>query len=439
MADVRRGWRFRGTPSLLVAVPMAALVLGLFTVVTVAASNGAAPAPVLSAGDASIVEGTTGLRTLELPVTLSQVPTAPVTVDYSVKGVTAVSGRDFDAESGVLSFKAPSKSKPVPVESMVAVTVLSDATDGGGTLSLTLSAPTGGAVLGNAVGIGTIVEATGTAPSFNVGDAGIYDGVSGPSRTLDFAVSLSSPAAKATSVDYALVPDTAVATYDYASASGTVRFAKGAVSETVGVTVYPDVAPAPSRVLYLDLSKPVGAGLGRSTGTGVMIDGANGIATPLSTSYRSETLTADRHPSSGIFDTYAVSQGASETDISAPSTNRSGNSRLVFWPTAQTPMTNEESCARWKSQTPANGAAGASDQQGVALRVSTTNGITRAITVTKMCTWATTGSSMSTCGIRRHQGCSLRSAPFPSFPRSRRNPRWFRSRGTSAPRRSATR
>jgi len=338
--------------------------------------------PALSVGNASVVEGT-GTRTMELPVTLAETATTAFTVKYTVQGVTAVAGVDFTPESGTLSFKAPNKKSAIPVEQLVAVPVLWDATPGTRTLTLTLSSPTAGATIAHAVGIGTIIVPSGTTPTVNVGDAGIYYGDGGPSRTMDFTVTLSAPLTVATSVDYSLIAGTAVPNDDYASVTaGTVKFAKGATNEQISVTVYPDAFAAPNRVFYLDLTTPKKIVLGRAQGIGAMIDDGTEIVTPLDPSYHEATMTADRSSAPPTaFDTYGITNTNGTTVVDAPTANAGGNSRVMFWPAAEQPTADQESCAQWQGEGPSG--LGFTDQQGVALRISTVNGVTRAISVTK--------------------------------------------------------
>ena len=88
--------------------------------------------------------------TLAFAVTLSRAVTGAVTVDYATSDGTATAGADYTQASGTLTFA------PGETQKTVTVAVLDDVHDDGGeTLTLTLSNPTG-AVLGDARASGVI-------------------------------------------------------------------------------------------------------------------------------------------------------------------------------------------------------------------------------------------------------------------------------------------
>ena len=77
-----------------------------------------------------------------------------VTVDYATEDGTAVAGEDYTSTSGTLTFT------PGETQKWVAVPVIDDTVeDSGETFTLVLSNPTGGAIVGDATGVGTILNA----------------------------------------------------------------------------------------------------------------------------------------------------------------------------------------------------------------------------------------------------------------------------------------
>ena len=91
----------------------------------------------LSVADAHAQEGTD--PTLDFAVSLSRASGHTVTVDYATGNGTATAGADYTAATGTLTFAVGETSKTI------AVTVLDDDHDDGGeTLTLTLSNPSGG-------------------------------------------------------------------------------------------------------------------------------------------------------------------------------------------------------------------------------------------------------------------------------------------------------
>ena len=107
----------------------------------------------LSVGDAAISEGDSGKRQLAFTITLSDPAPGIVTVSYTTAGQSATAGTDYTTKTGTAKFLAG--------KSSVEVTVIlrGDATpEPNETFTFTLSGPTGGAILGRAVGTGTIIN-----------------------------------------------------------------------------------------------------------------------------------------------------------------------------------------------------------------------------------------------------------------------------------------
>ncbi|MFX8327835.1 Calx-beta domain-containing protein, partial [Acinetobacter baumannii] len=69
----------------------------------------------LSVDSPSVTEGNSGTKVLTFTVTLSSASVQTVTVDYATVNGTALSGSDFVAASGTLTFAAGETSKTVSV------------------------------------------------------------------------------------------------------------------------------------------------------------------------------------------------------------------------------------------------------------------------------------------------------------------------------------
>lgn len=116
--------------------------------------------PSVAISDASVVEGDAGTSTLTYTLTRSG-GSGAFSVNYATADGTATAGSDYVAKSGVVSFAAGQNT------ATVSVTVNGDATpETNETVFLNLSNATGGAVIGDAQGVGTIQNDDVGVPTF---------------------------------------------------------------------------------------------------------------------------------------------------------------------------------------------------------------------------------------------------------------------------------
>ncbi|UPY36285.1 Calx-beta domain-containing protein [Sediminicoccus sp. KRV36] len=129
--------------------------LGIVTVT----NDDAAPLPALSIADASIVEGHSGTKMLNVTVTLSKASAAAVTVGYATADDTATAGSDYTAKSGTLTFAAGETSRTIQVA------VQGDtAVEGHEAFAIRLSNPTG-ATIADGAAIATITNDDAAPPA----------------------------------------------------------------------------------------------------------------------------------------------------------------------------------------------------------------------------------------------------------------------------------
>ncbi len=153
----------------------------------------------ISMGDVSIVNGVGGSRAMAFPVVLSQPPTAPVQVPYTLVPGTAHPGVDYVAAKAgsVVNFKAG----PGTVKYIV-VKLLSD-TSPTGTKNFTvqLGNPTlGSFVLRRPIGTGTIYDPDSGGLTANVGSVSMPEGDVGGAHIAKFPVTLSAAPTALTTV-----------------------------------------------------------------------------------------------------------------------------------------------------------------------------------------------------------------------------------------------
>ena len=146
------------------------------------AHPGVITGPEVSVGDASIVEGTTGARAMQFPISLSEPPAAgkTVTVYWSTAPGTAGSS-DFATKKGKVVFSG------AQVFKMVQVAVRPDATDEQNELMYVVAAGVDGGENHRERGTGTIVDddpGSTSGMGLVVSDATVVEGDSGTPRTL---------------------------------------------------------------------------------------------------------------------------------------------------------------------------------------------------------------------------------------------------------------
>jgi chitinase len=245
------------------------------------------PPPTVSVGDASVLEGDSGARTMTFPVTLAQPARSTVAVDYSVTGVTATGATkagtdvDFRTASGTLTFQPAARTGQTPVTRAVSVKVFGDTTvEPDETFSVTLSNPTGGAVVGRSDATGTIInDDPGTGLGVGVGDASIVEGNAG-TRSVAASVTLSAaPGATTVSVPYtigggtAIWGKTAASLADFGGAlSGTLTFRGAAITRTITIPIYGNTTPQIDRTIVINLGSVTGATVVRATGAVTILD-----------------------------------------------------------------------------------------------------------------------------------------------------------------------
>ena len=110
------------------------------------------PAPTVSIGDVSVVEGNSGTTAAVFTVSLSGATSLPAQAHWATGGGTALAGTDYLAGSGTVVFAPGQTSKTVTV--LVKGDTTFEATE---TFNVTLSSPTDATITG-AVGVGTITN-----------------------------------------------------------------------------------------------------------------------------------------------------------------------------------------------------------------------------------------------------------------------------------------
>lgn len=227
--------------------------------------NWAAPLSV-SVGDATVTESDTGTTNAAFTVTLARASTDPVSVQYATADGTAVSGRDFDAISGTVTFA------PGETTKTVSVAVRGDVIDEYDESFHVNLASAAGAVIADGQGVGVIVD-NDPPPNIIISDVTAREGRSG-STPFNFTVSLSSPSEKSVSVQYSTADGTAKTAYkDYLATSGSIVFSPGQTSSTIAVTVLGDTKKEKTETFFLNLSGATNGIIKDAQGIGTILNG----------------------------------------------------------------------------------------------------------------------------------------------------------------------
>ena len=181
-----------------------------------------------------------------------------VGVSYATSDSTATAGEDYTAASGSVNFADGGTSGSFQV------TLLDDSEyEGDERVTLTLSNPTGGAVLGQTAQVDLVITEDDAAPAsgllvFSASDLGAdeADGL------IEVTVERQGGSSGAAQVNYATADGTAIAGIDYQVASGTLMFADGELSKTFEITIVDDALFEGTETINLILSDAVGASLG---------------------------------------------------------------------------------------------------------------------------------------------------------------------------------
>ncbi len=212
--------------------------------------------PTFSIAAADATEGSD----VTFTVSLSPASTGATSVQYATSGGTATQGTDYTATSGTLSFAASDTSKTFTV-----ATDDDNVDEDNETFTVTLTSPTGGAVLGTATAAGTINDNDTVA--FVINNASDDEGA-----TLTFEVRLNPLSAKQVTVQYATSNISAIAGEDYTDTSGTLTFAANARTRTFTVDTAGDTRDDIDRVFRVTLSNQSAGTLSQATGTGQIRD-----------------------------------------------------------------------------------------------------------------------------------------------------------------------
>jgi hypothetical protein len=346
--------------------------------------------PDLAVGNTSLAPSTDKQTTVLIPITLSLPAGKSVKVDYKTLPGSALAKSNYVSQSGTVTFSANSGSIK-SVQQDVELTIPAQSLSSQLTFHLDLYSYPTSVNLNDAEGdINLLPNSNVPSRHINIGDASIYQPATGAIREIHIPVTLTSSASKTITVDYKTLSYIATSPIDFRAVKGSLTFPAGTVEKNIAVDINDLTNPVPNRIFNVTIaSTSTIATASKSLSNDVIINGPNsGLILSMPSGYSSATLTPNRDPSTHLFDTFSVAQTSTThpvvTDglvMTGSANNTDTNSRLVFWPSDEQPSLTQETCAIW-NQSPSNDSDTIA-QEGLALRASTIDGITRAITITK--------------------------------------------------------
>jgi bacillolysin len=201
----------------------------------------------LSINDVTINEGNSGTTNATFTVSVSAVPSSGFTVNYATANGTALSGSDYTATSGVLTFLAGQTSKTISVP------ILGDlVAEAAETFVVNLSGSTGPPIA-DSQGVGTIVNDDSSAV-LSIGPVTVIEGDGGASTDMTFTVSMTGVPIETVTVDYTATDGSASAGSDYIFTPGSLSFPLGQTTRTITVTVPDDSTVEPDETFSITLS-----------------------------------------------------------------------------------------------------------------------------------------------------------------------------------------
>ncbi|MEW8505145.1 MAG: Calx-beta domain-containing protein [Candidatus Thiodiazotropha sp.] len=231
-------------------------------------SNDAAPAAGTIQFGLSKYEQLESASSATITVSRNGGSSGSVTVDYATSNDSATAGSDYASASGSLTLADGVTS------SSFQVTILDDTTyEGDETLTLTLSNPGGGAVIGDVDSAVLTIQDDEPAPTSGIFafstdgfSANEFDGV----VTID--VLRQGGSSGTALIDYATSDGSATAGSEYEVASGTLSFADGETSKSFTVSLLDDFDFEGTETINLDLSNPFGAVLGSPSSATISLE-----------------------------------------------------------------------------------------------------------------------------------------------------------------------
>lgn len=232
-------------------------------------NDDARPAPAVSVFNAAVTEGTgAGTTTLHVAVGLSHAADTPVEVSFATGNGTAKAGQDYTATTGTVTIPTGALS------AVIEVPLLRDsAVEANETFTVTLSSPTGGAILGTAKATATILNDDAKI-SIAATKASLAEGKSGQT-SYPFTLTRTGDTTQTHSLSWTVAGSGAqpADSADFVQTSGIAIFTPGVTSVALQIPVQGDIAIEADEGFTVTLSDPSsGTVLGTASAAGTILN-----------------------------------------------------------------------------------------------------------------------------------------------------------------------
>jgi len=206
--------------------------------------------PSLSMASVTLAEGQSGIISTTLAISLSAPSYQTVTVNYTLMDGTAITGQDYTAGTGTITFVAGETRKTVTIP------IVGDSLyENDETLTVRLEAPQNATLDASASTATLTVKNDDAMPSLAVANRQVSEG-NDTATALNLTLTLSAASALLTTVDYATANGTALAGSDYTATRGQIEFAPGETRKTLSIPVIGDTLNELDETFTLALSNP---------------------------------------------------------------------------------------------------------------------------------------------------------------------------------------
>ncbi|MDA0919878.1 MAG: hypothetical protein O2945_12485 [Planctomycetota bacterium] len=226
------------------------------------------PLPAVSISNTTVVEGTTGQRTIvDVELALSAPSSTSIFVDFqTANGSATIAGQDYEAANGTVEFM------PTEISRTVRLIVLGDnVEEAAETFFLNLTSVSSNAQIVDDQASITILndDLKQVTPDISISDVQLQEGNDRALPEFQFVVTLSAAATTNVTVDYSTAQGTANAS-DFVAKSGTLTFLPGETSKTVDIEVRGDEIVESDETFFVDLSNAVGGVITDAQGRGTI-------------------------------------------------------------------------------------------------------------------------------------------------------------------------